>query len=312
MGSGSSTLSNVTDYSKPDTGSSGSSNSTFETTPYTVNIQSGQKIAILMGNNYTGTNNELRGCIADTTRMKEMLQSWGFTCIVMTDLESGSLKVTRQNILNILDVTLSGLDTNDTCIVYYSGHGSLLNDTSGDEGSFGKDSVIIPIDYKTSGIITDDTIRQQLLKATKGNAFCIFDSCNSGSVCDLRYNIFSSIYRAIVSLHPVLNPENWTKTFSFAENTNYAETNTNILSLSGSRDSQFSFEIQDASGNFGGALTFALISVLRKETPSVLISDLFAKVKTKLASWGITNQNPQLMSGKTFDETFTFSNYMRI
>lgn len=309
MGSGSSTLSNVSDgFNKPDTASS---SSTFETTPYSVNTQPGQRIAILMGNNYTGTSNELRGCIADANRMKEMLQSWGFTCVVMTDLESGSLKVTRQNILNILNVTLSNLDTNDTCLIYYSGHGSLVNDPSGDEGSFGKDSVIVPIDYQSSGIISDDTIRQQLLKATKGNAFCIFDSCNSGSVCDLRYNIFSSIYRTIVSLNPVLNPEHWTKTFSFAENTTYAETNTNILSLSGSRDSQFSYEIQDASGNYGGALTFALITVLRKETPALLISDLFAKVKTKLSSWGIT-QNPQLMSGKTFDDTTTFANYMRI
>jgi hypothetical protein len=309
MGSGSSTLSNVTDYNKPD---NSSSSSTFETTPYTVNVQSGQRLAILMGNNYTGTDNELKGCIADVNRMKDLLQTWGFTCVIMTDLASDSLKMTRQNILNILDVTLSGLDTNDTCIVYYSGHGSLITDSSGDEGVFGKDSVIIPVDYKTNGIISDDTIRQQLLKATKGNVFSIFDSCNSGSVCDLRYNIFSNIYRAIVSLHPVLNPENWVKTFSFAENTTYAETNTNVLSLSGSRDSQFSYEIQDASGNYGGALTFALISVLRKETPTILLSELFAKVKTKLASWGITNQNPQFMSGKTFNETFTFSNYMRI
>jgi len=309
MGSGSSTLSTVSDLSKPDTSSSGA---TFETTSYTVNVQSGQRLAILIGNNYTGTENQLRGCIADTNRMKDMLQTWGFSCVLMTDLVSGSLKATKQNILNILDVTLSGLDTNDTLIIYYSGHGSLVSDSSGDEGSFGKDSVIVPIDYKTAGIISDDTIRQQLLKATKGNAFCVFDSCNSGSVCDLRYNIFSSIYRTIVSLHPVLNPEHWTKSFSFAENTNYVETNTNVLSLSGSRDSQFSFEIQDGSGNYGGALTFALISVLRKETPAILISDLFAKVKTKLASWGITNQNPQLMSGKTFNETITFANYMRI
>lgn len=310
MGSGSSTLSNVSDgFNKPDTNSS---NSTFETTAYTPNVQSGQRLAILIGNNYTGTNNELRGCIADANRMKDMLQTWGFTNIIMTDLASGSLKATRQNILNILDVTLSGLDTNDTCVIYYSGHGSLINDSGGDEGSFGKDSVIVPIDYQTSGVISDDTIRQQLLKATKGNSFCIFDSCNSGSVCDLRYNIFSSIYRAVVSLNPLLNPENWAKTFSFAENTNYVETNTNILSLSGSRDNQFSYEIQDASGNYGGALTFAFITVLRKETPSILISDLFAKVKTKLSSWGITNQNPQLMSGKTFDETLTFANYMRI
>jgi hypothetical protein len=36
------------------------------------------------------------------------------------------------------------------------------------------------------------------------------------------------------------------------------------------------------------------------------------KVKAKLASWGITGQTPQLMSGKTFDDSLTFAQYMRI
>jgi hypothetical protein len=244
--------------------------------------------------------------------MKDMLTTWGFTCTVMTDLASNDLKVTRQNILDKFNSFLTTLDTNDTLVIYYSGHGALETDTSGDEGSFGKDSVIIPIDYTTAGFIRDDTIRTELLKASKGNVFCFFDSCNSGSVCDLRYNIFSSIYRTIINLNPIFDPKTWAKTFTFATNTNYPETNTNVLSLSGSRDSQFSYEIRDTSGNYGGAMTFALISVLRKETPSILLSELFSKVNVKLASWGITAQNPQFMSGKTFDETFTFSNYMRI
>jgi hypothetical protein len=71
------------------------------------------------------------------------------------------------------------LDNNDTLVIYYSGHGSLVNDTNNDELS-GKDSVIVPIDYKSAGYIKDDTIRIELLKATKGNVFCVFDSCNSG------------------------------------------------------------------------------------------------------------------------------------
>jgi hypothetical protein len=310
MGSGSSTPSNVSDFTRPD--NSSSSSSTFETTNYTVNLQTGRRLALLMGNNYTGTDNELRGCIADANRMKDMLTPWGFTCTVMTDLAPLNLKITRANILSMFNLFLTSLDTDDTLVIYYSGHGSLSNDSSGDEGSFGKDSVIIPVDYETTGAIKDDTIRTELLKATKGKVFCFFDSCNSGSVCDLRYNIFSSIYRTIINLNPIFDPKTWAKTFTFAENTTYPETNTDVLSLSGSRDSQYSFEIQDASGNYGGAMTFALISVLRKETPSILLSELFSKINVKLASWGITNQNPQFMSGKTFNDTLTFAQYMRI
>ena len=310
MGSGSSTPSNVSDFTRPD--NSNSSSSTFETTNYTVNLQTGRRLALLMGNNYTGTDNELKGCIADANRMKDMLTPWGFNCTVMTDLAPGNLKVTRANILNMFNIFLNSLDTNDTLLIYYSGHGSLTKDTSGDEGDFGKDSLIIPVDYNTSGAIKDDIIRTELLRATKGKVFCFFDSCNSGSVCDLRYNIFSSIYRTIINLNPIFDPNTWAKTFTFAENTTYPETNTDILSLSGSRDSQYSYEIQDSSGNYGGAMTFALITILRKETPSILLSELFSKINVKLASWGITNQNPQFMSGKTFNDTLTFANYMRI
>jgi hypothetical protein len=310
MGSGSSKPSVISgEFGRP---TNGGSSSSFETTPYTPNNLSGSVKALLIGNNYTGTANELYGCIADVNRVRDMLTNWGITCTIMTDLESGNLKVTRDNILNNLTALLLSLTTDDTLIIYYSGHGALTNDTSGDEGAFGKDSVIVPIDYQSAGVIKDDTLRTELLKATQGKVFCFFDSCNSGSVCDLRYNIFSNTYRTVLTRSTVFNPKEWQKVFSFTENTTYTETNTDILSLSGSRDSQFSYEIQDSNGNYGGALTFAVVSVLRKETPDILISDFFTKVKAKLASWGITGQTPQLMSGKTFDDNLTFAQYMRI
>jgi hypothetical protein len=278
---------------------------------YVPTVPTGRRLALIMGNNYTGTVNELRGCINDANKINTILTTWGFTCNVMTDLKSGDLKTTKDNILSKMDTLLSSLDTNDTLVIYYSGHGSIVNDNNSDE-IYGKDSVIVPSDYSTSGFISDDTIRTYLLKATKGNVFCVFDSCNSGSVCDLRYALLANVYRTILSNKKFYDPKEWSKAIDFVTNTNYNETNTQIISLSGCADNQLSYEIQDSSGNWGGALTFALISALNSETPKVSIVNLVIKVRALLSTWG-RNQTPSLMSGKSFsDETLKFSDYIGI
>jgi len=310
MGSGSSTLSNVSpEYVKPsaDAISSGS------TASYSVKPAIGQKRALLIGNNYTGTKNELKGCINDVNRVKSLIGDlWGFTCTIMTDKSGGDLYTSKDNILNKMDSFLSSLSTNDTFILYFSGHGALVNDENGDE-IYGKDSVIVPSDYSANGYIIDDEIRQKLLKAVNGKVFCFFDSCNSGSVCDLRYNLLSNVYRTILSTNKIFDPKEWSKTIEIVTNTNYTETNTNILSLSGSRDNQFSYEIIDSSGSYGGALTFAVINVLRSQTPNISILDFLGYVRSQILSWGLTSQTPSLMSGKEFtDESLKVNDYLGI
>jgi hypothetical protein len=310
MGSGSSKPTSIplaSDFNKP----GGNSISVQSLISYVPTPPTGKRLALIMGNNYTGTNNELSGCINDANKIKNILSAWGFTTTLMTDLASGDLKITYANILSKLDSHLTSLDTNDTLVIYYSGHGSLVNDTNNDELS-GKDSVIVPIDYKSAGYIKDDTLRTELLKATKGNVFCVFDSCNSGSVCDLRYALLATVYRTIISTKKFYDPKEWKKSIDIATNTNYPETNTQIISLSGSSDTQFSYEIQDSNGNWGGALTYALINTLSVQTPKVTITDLVIKVRTLLNSWG-RPQTPSLMSGQAFaDENLKFSEFIGI
>jgi hypothetical protein len=309
MGSGSSkpSVELSSDFNKP-----GGGLSTYNgLVSYVPALSTGRRLALIMGNNYTGTKYQLRGCINDANKINTVLNNWGFTCTVMTDLKSGDLKTNKDNMLNKMDILLSGLDTNDTLVIYYSGHGSLVPDNNSDE-IYGKDSVIIPSDYSSSGYINDDTIRTYLLKATKGSVFCVFDSCNSGSVCDLKYSLLANVYRTILSTKRFYDPKEWTKAIDFVTNTNYSETNTQIISLSGCADNQLSYEVQDSSGNWGGALTFALISALNSETPTASIVNLVIKIRALLTTWG-RNQTPSLMSGKSFsDENLRFSDYIGI
>jgi hypothetical protein len=298
MGSGS---------SKPSTTTSLSSYPEF-----TSSAVPGKAKALVMGCNYTGTGNQLRGCIADSNRVVALLSSWGFTCTQMTNLASGDLQMTKANILAKLSQFLSGLASDETLIIYYSGHGALVSDVSGDEGG-SNDSVIVPVDYLTSGVITDDEIRTELLKATQGKVFCFFDSCNSGSVCDLRFNILSSTYRTILSTKRFYDPKEWNNTFKLFENTSYTATNTQVLSLSGSRDNQLAWEIYDkTSASWGGAMTFAAIQILKQDTPKIKITDFTSKVIALLNSWGRGDQTPQLMSGQSFNENTLFSDYIGV
>jgi hypothetical protein len=309
MGSGSSKPSAElsSDFNKPNGGLATSGG----IVSYVPVVPNGRRLALIIGNNYTGTKYELRGCINDANKINTIFTGWGFTCTLMTDLKSGDLKTTKDNMLNKMDTLLSNLDTNDSLIIYYSGHGALLSDNNNDEVS-GKDSVIVPLDYSSSGVITDDTIRTYLLKATKGNVFCVFDSCNSGSVCDLRYALLANVYRTILSTKRFYDPKEWAKSIDFVTNTKYNETNTQIISLSGCADNQLSYEIQDSSGNWGGALTFAFISTLNSQTPILTIADLVTRVRSLLSSWG-RNQTPSLMSGMSFaDENLKFSDYIGI
>jgi hypothetical protein len=193
MGSGQSTASG-----SDSSGSSGSSSfsDSINGVSYTPNSSPGSKKALIIGINYTGTDSQLNGCINDANTARDYFSNLGFTCKTLTDIST--TKPTRSNILSYLDTDISSLNSGDTLIIYYSGHGSTVTDTSGDElPASGKDSVIIPLDWKSAGVISDDTIRSKLIQAPSGsNVFCVFDSCNSGSVCDLRNNLFDTSYRA--------------------------------------------------------------------------------------------------------------------
>jgi hypothetical protein len=57
---------------------------------------------------------------------------------------------------------VGGAHPDDALFIHYSGHGGRTRDLDGDELD-GWDEVIFPVDYKTSGIITDDVIISCLL-----------------------------------------------------------------------------------------------------------------------------------------------------
>lgn len=307
MGSGQSTASG-----SDSSGSFGSSNfsDSINGVSYTPNSAPGSKKALIIGINYTGTSSQLNGCINDAHTARDYFNSLGFTCTLLTD--NTATKPTRANILSNLQTLFTGLSSGDTVIVYYSGHGSTVTDTNGDElvaagRTYGDDSVIIPLDFIGGGFITDDTIRTYLVQAPTGcNVFCVFDSCNSGSVCDLRYSLFDTSYKA----NPGDKSSETITRNKTVSNINYSETNANVVSLSGSKDDQLSAEIY-VNGVATGALTYALFKYLKENTPAVTLEAFVQGVRTNLINFGLS-QNPSFMSGKTINTNTLLSSYINV
>lgn len=233
-----------------------------------------RKKALLIGINYTGTTNELFGCINDVTSIKERITQAGFSDIsVVTDLTPK--KPTRATILEEFKLLLSTSKPNDLLFFCYSGHGSYALDRNSDETD-GRDEMIVSCDLQ--GIV-DDELKALIQTYLKPGAtlFAMFDSCFSGSVLDLKYQYLDS-----------LNYDNYT------ENEKQLETQGNVFMISGCTDNQTS---ADAFINKRacGAMTWSFLEAA-KEKKGCTWRELIKLMRDKLKTSEFT-QIPQFSSG---------------
>jgi hypothetical protein len=170
--------------------------------------------------------------------------------------------------------------------VHYSGHGTQIRDTNGDEPDR-LDECIVPSNYNVAGFITDDDLFA-IIKNAKCQMILCFDSCNSGTTCDLQYSI---------------NYNNG----SLAATVNNSRfiAGTNIFMLSGCRDPQTSADAYDTVARQGcGAFTHSLLEMLRANVHNVSLLKLYVDVCAYLKRSGFT-QIPVLSS--TVPNPFAFS-----
>lgn len=206
------------------------------------------KRALLIGINYIGTPSELRGCIIDVKNIKNLLMTnfnYLNTNIVMLTDDVAPFP-TKQNIMNEITKVVALTKPGDVLFIHYSGHGSQVLDTNGDEWrnveTRYRDDVLCPCDYVTAGYIVDDTLKDILVnkipKGAKLRAF--FDCCHSGTMLDLPYMLRNSVFTTVEDLNKM---------------------SADCLMVSGCKDNQTS---ADAFINetYSGALTWALIKVL--------------------------------------------------
>ena len=235
------------------------------------------KKALLIGINYTGTQNALNGCINDANSIKERISNRGFNDItIMSDLTSK--KATKSNILEEFKNLLSNSQEGDLLFFLFSGHGTYLIDKNDDETT-GYDQCIVPCDLN---IIVVDELKSLIQTYLKPNVtlFAMFDSCFSGTVFDLKYQYMDS-----------LNYDN------YSENNKELETKGNVFMISGCTDYQTSADAF-INNKATGAMTWSLLEAL-KQNPNSSWRELVKKMRDLLKASEMT-QIPQFSSG-TFE-----------
>ena len=239
------------------------------------------KRALLIGCNYFATPSvQLYGCINDIIHTRNtLIDAYGYqdaNIYTLRDDDKTRLP-TRANIINYLSKLVAASTSSDMLWVHYSGHGTQVKDTNGDEVS-GNDNCIVPCDYNTAGLIVDDDLNN-ILKNAKCQMMICLDSCYSGTGFDLQYSI------------------NYNRgALSKSVNNSKILAAENIIMLSGCRDNQTSADAYDNVAKINiGAFTQTLLETLRGSDHNISILPLYSKLCANLNSAGFT-QVPVLSS----------------
>lgn len=248
------------------------------------------KLALLVGIEYvkyaeSGAASRLPGCHVDAASLSAALAPLGYAIAVLAD-DGAHPEPTRAAIEQALVELAAAAHRPGVTDVFvgYSGHGTSVRDTSGDERDR-KDEVIVPADYQSAGFIVDDWLLAKFVRAcpTTVRIRAIFDSCHSGSILDLPHGL-DAVGGPYVESSAVV-PQN-------------------AVAISGCRDSQTSASTPDprSPSGWSGALTRSILTGnYLSAAPSAFLPNL-----AKMMSAAKLGQRPVGSASKLslFDEPF--------
>jgi hypothetical protein len=237
--------------------------------------------ALLIGINYFNSQYQLNGCINDANDMKNYLINKNFTNIKLLTDDNSTNKPTKSNIIDELIKILINSKAGDTVVVTYSGHGSYCLDENNDELR-GYDQTIISCDLKA---IKDDELKSIICKYLKKDVTlcCLFDSCYSGSVLDLRYKYSDSLNGNKLTI-----------------NNKEKETRGNVIMISGCHDEQTSADAY-INNKYNGAMTSAFLNCYNSIPQKNLTWKNLLLGMRKYLKKNNFSQISQLTSGKPID-----------
>lgn len=287
-------------------------------------VSSSRQRALLIGLNYKGTSHSLSGCIKDVTNVRtHLLANWGFAVsdiVVLVDEPTSFSKAnvvpTKANILKAFSDLVSwakaalAQDSSSPVRIFvqYSGHGTDVVDTSGDEAD-GRDEALVPSDYNTAGFLIDDQILSSFIQPLGAvdsgrnliDVFALIDACRSGTICDLPLNVSTSQANAF----RYANVKAWkaSKSNLAAYLKSYGIL-PKMAALSGCRDDQYSTDM----GQKGGALTSTLIDYLASN-PNPTWLQVVSYLDTALKKY---SQAPDLSTSFALDTSKPFGKVLEI
>lgn len=296
---------------------------------------SGRKKALLVGINYFGSKNELRGCINDVKNMSQFLvQRWGYKwedmVILTDDLNDRARVPTKENIIRAMQWLVKDARPNDSLVFHFSGHGGVTEDLNGDEES-GFDDVIYPVDFEVAGEIVDDDMHDIMVRPLPPGCklTALYDSCHSGTALDLPYvystkgvvkepNMLKEAGSGALSAFMAYNSGNiggaissltsMAKKFAKSGNVNsdsikqFKGSPADVVSISGCKDDQTSADALE-NGMATGAMSWSFISTMTQQ-PNQLYLSLLNNMRALLSAK--YSQKPQLSASHPMDMSIQF------
>lgn len=242
------------------------------------------KKALLFGLNYiTDASSNLAGCINDAKNLAQWLKTvchYADTDILLCTDET-PVKPTRVVMLALLRelCLFTHRFAVEQVFIAYSGHGTQVQDENHDERD-ALDSALVPLDFRTQGLIIDDDIATILSQFhPRTDVILLIDACHSGTICDLPF-----LYQA---------GDKWAVE-------NNVSMPARIMMISGCMDTQTAGETQNQ-----GVMTRALLQVLATHKNDVTCFKLLKYLQDQISAWGYT-QRPQLSTTRALSETCVF------
>ncbi|MCH8293465.1 caspase family protein [Candidatus Poribacteria bacterium] len=264
------------------------------------------KWALLIGVNeyiYDGIP-DLKGCETDVELMRKVLTTkYGFPKenigLILSE------KATKENIVAALkEWLIEKPKAGDIVILYYSGHGVQIVDTSGDEED-GFDEAFCPTDVKPNeskteflNVLLDDELDELLSQIPTDNVTVILDCCHSGTATKSLMSVGMSQSRVIdrdlllVAKQKPKPPKNEKP----PQGSSRAPGNPSHVVITGCDDHEVSQERTWYSPDVGyfrsGVLTKYLVDELNQQQPDITYTNLMARIRQKIGTGAV--QTPQL------------------
>ena len=236
--------------------------------------------------------NDLDWCVSDANGMRQSLLQHGWKDAEITLLLDG--EATKDRILSEVQSIAETCGTGDYILIYYSGHGTYVPDSGGDE-SDGIDEAIVPVDFiygDPSTLLLDDELGTAVSRCRTEKGVFIFDSCNSGGF------IASSLAEGSGMRSRYIDTAGTRGTGSSGD-----LDIVNIPVLAASGEDEDSFEYDNLQH---GAFTYFLIDGLSDLTADknadgyISIRELFHYAEIQTEYYTIHYQHPQLRFSREF------------
>lgn len=266
-------------------------------------------LALCIGINAYGNGASLAGCVNDALDWSAALRERGAQVHNLTDAEA-----TGEAMVANMREMISTLRRGQTGVITYSGHGTWVPDTDGDETDR-RDEAICPVDLWDHGVIDDDLLFDVFTNRPYGaRVIFISDSCHSGSVNrfagPLLYHVVDrkttadgwDVDNRPVRLVRFLPPDTFltgeaAKRAHAIGRATVARSRSSALTLSACRDDEFGYDAwfpQPGGGQrANGAFTRVALDTLRRMPQISSYKDWHAEIRRVLPSQDYP-QEPQL------------------